>query len=63
MGNPSTIVINQVSNLLGFTTYRFTLPTGSIYTTILELGTQHHNRNGLLVPNSIMVVHMGGCPN
>ena len=25
---------------------------------ILELGPQNHNRDGLLVPNSIMVVYM-----
>ena len=33
-------------------------PRGSIYTTIMELGPQHHNRDGLLVPNSIMVAYM-----
>ena len=33
-------------------------PRGSIYTTIVELGPQHHNRDGLLVPNSIMVAYM-----
>ena len=34
------------------------LPRGSIYTTIMELGPQNHNRDGLSVPNSIMVVCM-----
>ena len=34
------------------------LPRGSIYTTIMELGPQNHNRDGLSVPNSIMVVYM-----
>ena len=33
-------------------------PRGSIYTTIMEFGPQNHNRDGLLVPNSIMVVYM-----
>ena len=34
------------------------LPRGSIYTTIMELGFQYHNRDGLLVLNSRMVVYM-----
>ena len=34
------------------------LPKGSIYTTIVALGPKNHNMNGLLVPNSILVVHM-----
>ena len=37
------------------------LPKGSIYTTIMKLGPQNHNshnRDGLFVPNSIMVVYM-----
>ena len=33
-------------------------PRGSIYTTIMELGAQNYNRDGLLGPNSIMVVFM-----
>ena len=33
-------------------------PRGSIYTTIMELGPQNHNGDGLLGPNSIMVVYM-----
>ena len=32
-------------------------PRGSIYTTIMELGSQNHNRDGLLGPNSIIVVY------
>ena len=34
------------------------LPRGSIYTTIMELGPQNHNGDGLLGPNSIIVVYM-----
>ena len=34
------------------------LPRGSIYTTIMELGPQNHNGDGLLGPNSILVVYM-----
>ena len=34
------------------------LPRGSIHTTIMELGSQNHNKDGLLGPNSIMVVYM-----
>ena len=34
------------------------IPRGSIYTTIMELGSQNHNRYGLLGPNSIMAVYM-----
>ena len=30
----------------------------SIYTTMMELGPQNHNKDGLLGPNSTMVVHM-----
>ena len=33
-------------------------PRGSIYTTIMELGPQNHNGDGLLGPNSIIVVYM-----
>ena len=31
---------------------------GSIYTTIMESGPQNHNGDGLLGPNSIVVVYM-----
>ena len=31
---------------------------GSIYTPIMELGSQNHSRDGLLGPNSILVVYM-----
>ena len=34
------------------------IPRGSIYTTIMELGPQNHNGDGLLGPNSIIVVYM-----
>ena len=34
------------------------LPRGSIHTTIMELGPQNHNGDGLLGPNSIIVVYM-----
>ena len=34
------------------------LPRGSIYNTIIELGAQNHNGDGLLGPNSIIVVYM-----
>ena len=34
------------------------LPRGSIYTTIMELDPQNHNGDGLLGPNSIIVVYM-----
>ena len=33
-------------------------PKTSIYTTIMELGHQHHTGDGLLGPNSIMVEYM-----
>ena len=33
-------------------------PRGSIYDTIMELGHQNHNQDGLLGPNSIIVVYM-----
>ena len=33
-------------------------PRGSIYTAIMELGPQNHNGDGLLGPNSIIVVYM-----
>ena len=33
-------------------------PRGSIYITIMELGPQSHNKDGLSIPNSIMVVYM-----
>ena len=34
------------------------IPRGFIYTTIMELGPQNHNREGLSGPNSIIVVYM-----
>ena len=34
------------------------VPRGSIHTTIMGLGPQSHNRDGLLGPNSIMVGYM-----
>ena len=33
-------------------------PRGSIYTAMMELGPQNHNRDGLLGPKSITVVYM-----
>ena len=36
----------------------WSLPRGSVYTTIMELGPKNHNGDGLLGPNSIMVVYM-----
>ena len=33
-------------------------PRGSIYTSIMELGSQNHNKDGLLGPNSIMALDM-----
>ena len=36
----------------------YTLPRGSIYTSIMELGPQNHNRDGLSGPKSMMVVDM-----
>ena len=33
-------------------------PRGSIYITIMELGPQNHNGDGLLGANSIIVVYM-----
>ena len=43
----------------GFKAYRvYKFPRGSRYTTIMELGPQNQNRDGLLGPNSIMVVYM-----
>ena len=40
-----------------FSSFR-TLPRGSIYTPIMELGSQSHSGDGLLGPNSIIVVYM-----
>ena len=34
------------------------LPRGSIYSTVMVLGAQSHNMDGLLGPNSIMVLYM-----
>ena len=34
------------------------IPRGSIYTPIMESGSQNHSRDGLLGPNSIIVVYM-----
>ena len=41
------------------------MPRGSIYTTIMELGPQNHNGDGLLGANSIIVMYMDplGCCN
>ena len=41
-----------------FSRLRTCFPRGSIYTTIMELGPQNHNGDGLLGPNSIIVVYM-----
>ena len=38
-------------------------PRGSIYTTIMELDSKNHNGDGLLGPNSIIVVYMGVSEN
>ena len=37
-------------------------PRGYIYTTIMESGPQNHNGDGLLGPNSIIVVYMDPNP-
>ena len=47
--------IGQVSEL---EVDRLSLPRGSIYTTIMELGPQNHNGDGLLGPHSKIVVYM-----
>ena len=80
MLNPQKVPKLKIPNALNFKTlapqaYSFGLkpqssvlqpyPRGSIYTTIMELGPQNQNRDGLLVPDSIMVVYMdplGICP-
>ena len=46
-------VLGQVQGLVNLLE-----PRGSIYTTIMELGPKNHNGDGLLGPNSIMVVYM-----
>ena len=51
------MVNNMVSLLWQLKIYN-PLPRGSIYTTIMELGPQNHNGDGLLVPNSMMAVFM-----
>ena len=38
------------------------LPRGSIYTTIMELGPQSYDEDGLLGPTSTMVVYMDPKP-
>ena len=38
--------------------FRDIIPRGSIYTTIMELGPQNHSGDGLLGPNSIIVVYV-----
>ena len=40
---------------VAFTTMQ---PKGSIYTTIMELGPRNHSTDGLLGPNSILIVYM-----
>ena len=34
------------------------VPRGSIYTSIMELGPRNHSGDGLLGPNAIIVVYM-----
>ena len=42
---------------LGFDGVQYSInPGGSIYTTIMELDPKNHNGDGLLGPNSLMVV-------
>ena len=36
----------------------YLIPGGSIYTTIMEFDPQNHSKDGLLGPNSIMLVYM-----
>ena len=44
---------------LGFDGVQYSInPGGSIYTTIMELDPKNHNGDGLLGPNSIMVVYI-----
>ena len=43
---------------LDMVTHSSFLPRGSIYTTIMGLSLKNHNGDGLLGPNSIMVVYM-----
>ena len=38
--------------------FRIYFPRGSMYTTIMDLGPQNHNGDGLLGPNSKIVVYM-----
>ena len=53
----STAVVEQITfNLFGVLFYAY--PRGSIYTTIMEVGSQNHNEDGFLGPNSIMVAYM-----
>ena len=41
-----------------YTVYCFLMPRRSIHTTIMELGPPNHNGDGLLGPNSMIVVYM-----
>ena len=43
---------------LGFRVSNRFEPRGSIYPTIMELGPQNHNGDGLLGPNSVVVGNM-----
>ena len=45
-------------NCSGLLSTRLYLPRASIYTTIMELGAKNHIEDGLLGPNSIMVVYV-----
>ena len=37
---------------------KFYIPRGSIYTTIRELGLKYHTIEGIMGPNSLMVVYV-----
>ena len=51
-----TLQAKTASNLSNFV-MTYSGPRGSIYTTIMDLGPQNHNGDGLLGANSIIVVH------
>ena len=48
----------MISLTIDFLFGEFHIPRGSVYTTIMELCPQNHNGDGLLGPNSIIVVYM-----
>ena len=56
--NPSAVKAGHPPGIKKATLNIPHIPRGPIYTTIMELGHQNHNGDGLIGPNAIMVVYM-----